>query len=49
MKDIEGKVKEYMSQRKKEVTYKDAFDILLQLPEGKSLLLEVKEHSCKNT
>lgn len=49
MKHIEDKIKEYMTQKKKEVTFKEAFDIFLELPEGKSLLLEVKEHSCKNT
>ncbi len=49
MKHVEDKIKEYMTQKKKEVTWKEVFDILLHLSEGQSLLLEVKEQSCKTT
>lgn len=49
MKHVKDSVKEYMTQKNKSVTWKETFDLLLHLPEGKSILLEVKEQSCKTT
>ena len=49
MKKLEDSIKEYLEIKKNAITYKEAFDVLLQLPEGKGLLLEVRECTCKTT